>query len=149
MNSLFNCSCRNLSAQEACQELCGLLHRCWLCIHTAPNHQFLLLVDCKINWWFHLKPWVCAHLPFPLAVPRLSERGIFTSTSPALLNSHRAPDLPAGTDGCAGEPQGADCEAHGCRKLCVYSYTVSLKLNLQLDWLLLPTNTQEKLIAYC
>ena len=47
--------------------------------------------------------------------------------------------------GCAGESHGADCTAHLCRKLCVYSYTVSLKLSSQLDWLLLPPNTREKL----
>ena len=48
-----------------------------VCVHAAANLSFLLPDDSAISWRFHLKPFFCAHLLFPLAVPPLSERGIF------------------------------------------------------------------------
>lgn len=73
----------------------------------------------------------------------------FTSASPAMLSNHKPSAWAAGTGGVCWWTSWRYCKAHSCRKLCVYSYTVSLKMSWELDWLPPPTKTHKKLQPIC
>lgn len=73
----------------------------------------------------------------------------FTSASPAMLSSHKPSAWAAGTGAVCWWTSWRYCKAHSCGRLCVHSYTVSLKLSWQLDWLPLPTKTHKKLQPIC